>query len=424
MRLTRRHVLLGAAATGAAALAVPAYAAATANDQVRATIANSAYSWWGQPLAVNDGSHTWISGVGRQGTQRLWKLGPDAPDDPVELSRDVYPPDDHNTPAIAYHPEQSHLVVFYTGHGDDPMLRYVTVDRSTLELGEEQTLEFPRNITYAQVLRHNDRLVVFTRVGASQWWYRISDNFGDTWGPRRKLLDSGNGDQVYGLFKSVDGDSSQALFAFYGHPTMAGYRNVDIARIRMDSLDVEDFSGEVVGNLFDGNGPGFTPGDKLDAAIEPTGDHKVRLLDLGMVNGWPTICYAVWRGEEGPARYGVKFYRDGEFVSPQWSPEAGDPFGFNAATKYLGGVVIGEDDHLYSSRKAEDGTWYVEKWHWSEADDDFGDEEILAEDDEHPIVRPFAVLNDGDSRGDVEMVFQRVKRYEHFTDYDIDTLTV
>ncbi len=42
-----------------------------------------------------------------------------------------------------------------------------------------------------------DRLVLLTRVNLSTWCYRISDDFGASWGPERILVDARGFGQVY-----------------------------------------------------------------------------------------------------------------------------------------------------------------------------------------------------------------------------------
>lgn len=83
--------------------AAPAPAATV--GAVHATIDNAAYTWWTQPLAVNDGAYTWVGGVARLGTVRIAKVHRDSGAvQLVEISRHNYPdrPDDHNAPALAF----------------------------------------------------------------------------------------------------------------------------------------------------------------------------------------------------------------------------------------------------------------------------------------------------------------------------------
>jgi hypothetical protein len=397
--------------------------AAATVGQVRAVIDNAIYSWWTQPLAVNDGDYTWVGGVARMGTVRVARVQRETGAvEMVEISRVNYPdrPDDHNAPALAFEPSQPNMVVFYTGHGYDNVMRYRTLDRTTLAVGPERQLTFSAGITYAQVLRSGSRLVLFTRVTNSTWRYRVSDDFGATWSQERMFMNAVGYGQVYLVTKPVTGQADDNLLAFYGHPVNSDYRDVEFGRVRLDSGNIERANGQVIGNLFSPTGPGFRPGD-LDPAITPSPGYTVRLLDVATINDRPAISYAVWQGETGQAAYKVKMYREGTWSTPPWELASGDPFGFNPATHYIGGMVIGRDDRLYTSRRHNaTGVWYVERWRWSESQDTFLRERELARDADRPLVRPYVPARPGHT----EVIVQRLDRYEGFTDFDTDTLVL
>jgi hypothetical protein len=405
----------------AASLTVVAGRSAAATvGPVRATIDNAIYSWWVQPVAVNDGLDTWVGGIARLGTVRVAKVRPaTGAVQFVEISRSDRP-DDHNAPAIAYDTARPNLVVFYAGHNADSVVRYRTVNRTSLAVGPERQLAFSGPVTYAQVLRNGSRLVLFTRVGSSTWRYRMSDDFGDTWGPERVFVDASSYGQVYLVVKPVTGDADTNLLAFYGHPVNSTFRDVVFARLRLTSAAIERTNATVVGYLFSGTGPAFRPGD-LERVITPSSTYRVRLLDIGTVGGQPAISYAVWQGATGQAQYKVKLYRAGTWSTPPWSLASGDPFGHDPATHYVGGAVIGRDDRLYTARKHNaTGTWYVEQHRWSAAQDAFLLELELARDAQQPLVRPYVPAR----QGETEVVVQRLARYDGYTSYDADTLVL
>ncbi|HEX6681888.1 MAG TPA: BNR-4 repeat-containing protein [Candidatus Limnocylindrales bacterium] len=395
-------------------------ASAATVGEVRATIDNAIYSWWVQPVAVNDGAHTWVGSIARLGTVRLAKVDRETGAvQMVEISR-TGRADDHNAPAIAFEGGQSNLVVFYTGHNHDNLMRFRTVNRTTLAVGPERQLTFSGNITYAQVLRSGTRLVLFTRVGSSTWQYRVSEDFGATWSQARMFMNAEGLGQIYLVVKPVAGDADDNLLAFYGHPVSSPYRNVEFARLRLNTGAVELADGRVVGNLYTAGGPAFGPGD-LDLAITPSSGYKVRLLDIGTVNGRPSIAYAVWQGENGQAQYKVKMHRDGAWSTPPWALASGDPFGYIPAIHYLGGAVIGRDDRLYTARKDNStGVWYVEQWSWSDSQDVFVFDRELARDNARPLVRPYVPAR----QGRTEVIVQRLITYDGFTAYDADILVL
>jgi hypothetical protein len=406
--------------TAATPAATTAATPAATVGVIRAAIDNASYSWWIQPVAVNDGADTWVGGIARLGTVRVAKVRPTTGAvEFVEISR-TGRPDDHNAPALAFDSAQPHLVVFYAGHNADSVVRYRTVNRTTLAVGPERQLAFSGPVTYAQVLRSGTRLALFTRVGSSTWRYRISDDFGGTWGPERAFMDATGYGQVYLVVKPVTGDADTNLLAFYGHPVNSTFRDVVFARLHLTSGTIERANGTAIGNLGMAGGPAFRPGD-LEPVITPSSTYRVRLLDIGTVAGQPALSYAVWQGTTGQAQYKTKRYRAGVWSTPPWSLASGDPFGYDPATHYLGGAVIGRDDRLYTARKHNaTGTWYVERWRWSAGEDTYLLDQELARDAQQPLVRPYVPARPGET----EVIVQRLERYDGYTAYDADTLVL
>lgn len=222
------------------------------------------------------------------------------------------------------------------------------------------------------------------------------------------------------MVKPVTGQADNNQLAFYGHPVNSPYRDVEFAQVRLTSGAIERADGQVVGNLYTAGGPAFQPGD-LDLAITPSSPNKVRLLDIGTIDDRPAISYAVWRGETGAAQYKVKVYRNGVWSTPPWSLTSGEPFGHAPAIHYLGGMVIGRADRLYSARQNDStGVWHVEQWRWSESQGTFQFERELARDANRPLVRPYVPARNGQT----EVIVQRLVRYDGFTSYDVDTLVL
>jgi hypothetical protein len=209
--------------------------------------------------------------------------------------------------------------------------------------------------------------------------------------------------------------------AFYGHPNGL-YRNVLYAQIKMDTGEISKTDGSVIGNIYTQGGPRLKP-NQLEEAIKPTAEFKVRVLDLYVIDNSPAIAYAVWDGSRdtpdvaAPATYKIKWFRDGKWITMPWSLPSGEPFGYTPAIHYLGGLVIGYDNTLYSSRE-KDGTWFLEKWQWSPLQNTFVLLEEIARSNEQKLVRPYASARlDGGS----EIIFQRLHEYgDTFSSYNSD----
>lgn len=379
---------------------------------------NAIYSWWVHPLAVNDtvggDDVTWVGSIAKAGTNRVHRIRWPETVDVVPLGgQDTA--DDHNGAALALNPDQDDLLVLYSRHGGDPWVRYRTVHRTTMAVSAEQRLDFDGSgVTYAQVLQHGDTLHVLCRQGNDRWCYRTSPDWGATWGPVKVLVDGTGYGQQYVVARHSRETPTVVHLAHYGHPVNSPWRNVGYARIDVATGAITHADGDPLGNLSEEDGPGITP-PEFEAAIVPSGDYRARLLDISSINGRPFIAYAVWLGLEGVATYKVKSRSPaGVWTTADWEMPAGPPFGFNLATHYVGGVAIGRQGRMYSSRK-QGSTWIVERWQWNGAGYDLHSE---IDRSTTRLVRPYAVMGDGDG----ELVYQRVSHYDGFTDYDSDLI--
>lgn len=411
--IVRRLVLVGLVGLGATA---PTFSARAETDTAPERIDNAIYSWWVQPLSVNDGDYTWVGSIAKLGTVRVFKVNRDTgTQQEARLSR--IEPDDHNGPAIAFDPSQTKLVVFYSNHNSDEFIRYNTIDRTTLTVGPEQQLNFGAPVSYVQVLQWGAKLVVLSRVADTSWRYLTSNDWGQTWDatPKTLVSDPDNG-KVYLLARPVSENDNRVRIATYKHPTSGDDRTVRYALLFMDTGEITIPGGVPIGNFYtDAGGPNLHP-DWMSLAIDPSPGYRVRLLDVGTVGGMPAISYAVWYGAEGAATYKVKLYQQGAWTTASgFSEPSGDPFGYNLATHYVGGVAIGRtNNRLYVSRE-DNGTWYLDRWHFQ--NNAFVKEKNIRQDTTR-LVRPNATYRSGP----VDITVQEAPVYDHYTQYDSDLL--
>jgi BNR repeat-containing family member len=380
-------------------------------------VANATYSWWTQPLAVSDGSYTWVGSIARLGTVRIARVEPGT--GAVQwatLGRSVA--DDHNAPSIALLRDQPHLLAFYTQHGNDSAMRYRTVDRATLALGPEQELTFSGPLTYAQIVQTSRTLILITRVGTSSWRYRSSDDLGVTWSDERVLIDAEGHGKVYALVKPIGTTGLRAHLVFYGHPVGSTYRPVEYGTIDLETGTISRPDGAVVGDLDEPGGPAIQPAE-LQQVVAPRDSFKVRVLDVSIVGGQPALAYAVWDASTSSQRasYKTKVLDGSTWTTPSWSLASGQPFGYEPEVHYLGGATFGRGGQLYTSRDAN-GTWIVQEWRWSSTTRSWTAYREIARSTRYKLVRPHVPLD----RGPVDLLIQRVRRYDDFANYDIDIL--
>lgn len=395
--------------------------AAITGDPIKARLDNAVYDWWAQPVSVNDRAYTWVGSIASAGTVRVAKVNRAAGSyqwATLSAIGDIYH-DEHNTPALAFEDTKPCLMAFYTQHGTDNIMRYRTINRTTLAVGPLKTLTFSTTITYAQIIRNGTRLMLLTRAGDS-WRYRTSDDFGTTWSAEKVLINATGYGQVYSLLKPTPGDGDLNHLAFYGHPLTSSFRNVVYAQIHLQSGEVTLVNGQLIGNINDPAGPNLRP-EQLQPAITPGTGFKVRLLDVYTIRNRPAIAYAVWNAganEAGPATYKVKMYQDNNtWTTPPWSLAAGAPFGYDPAIHYLGGMAIGRDNSVYTSRETN-GTWIFEKWAWSETLGTFTLAHTIARDTTQKLARPYVPARDGVTA----VTINRLQTYTSYTNYVSDIL--
>ena len=384
------------------------------NGGLPADIPDNIWSWWVHPLAVNDVDVTWVGGIARDATVKITRVNADSSIETIALGQTEA--DEHNGPAIAYHPDHTDLVLFFSQHNTDNRVHYRRVDRESLALGVPEELQFSGLVTYAQVLVRGDRIVLLTRVASVSWCYRISEDFGSTWSEERALIDGNGRGLVYVLAKPVRSDPSQAQFAFYGHPTSSGFRDVLYGSIDLDTGVVGSGGGINLGDLDTEGGPGLRPvvpagKPALETALHPSPGYVVRMLDVGELDGMPAIAYAEWTGTEAPNYRVILRDKAGGWSSAPWTLPTGVVFGYVPDIHYHGGAAFTRDDGVISSRE-EAGTWKVERWRW---DTTLGDL-VLAEElsaTPKPVIRPYVPYHDG--RADV--VVHELDRYKGYTDY-------
>jgi hypothetical protein len=391
-------------------------------------VTNGIYSWWGHEQSVRDGDVTWTGSIARKGTVRVHRVATDGSVREARLG--VLRPNDHTTPAIALHPDRPDMQVFWTGHGTTRHVSVRSLDRETMQLGPERQLSFGGwATTYTQVATHGHRIYLLTRANGD-WMYTVSEDWGATWDEPRLLFDNRSyGTRVYVQLRAHPLTPGRAQLATYGHPTISTpYRHADYAEIDLATGEVvSSFVAEepgpepgvaaaspdgVYGNLLDGDvGPALAPGT-LPHAISASGSFRIRMLDVGTWDGRPAIAYAVWPGETGPARYKVKVLREsGEWTTSHVDVPSGIPFGYEPATKYLGGMAFDNAGGLVMSRESS-GRWYLER---HAAD---GTRKRLGGGGTAPLARPYVPR--GTAAG--TFVVQKLNRYDSYTRYDSDLL--
>lgn len=313
-------------------------------------------SWWVHPLVTPDGTSLWVGAVDRHGSNWLLRVNCDGSVNKVPLAGPGEA-DDHNAAAVVVDPAQPTLITAYSRHNLDTHVRVQRVNRTTLAVEAQQTIDLGANVTYAQLWYRPGRLVLAARAGTNRWRYVQSTDWGANWSPHQTLLTSPSG-QHYVAGRQHPSAPDVVHLISAGHPVVSTETRVGYCRLDLVTGEIRDVTGTLLGDLDTADGPDLAP-DDLSQAITPSSLHRVRALDVGVVDEQPAIAYAVW-SETSPPRYKIKRWSGSAWVTEgNWELATGEVFGHNA--HYHGGVAITDTGNLVTSRESG-GVWAVESW--------------------------------------------------------------
>lgn len=360
---------------------------------------NAIYSWWTHPIAEQVGDDLYFTGINHVGIQRVLKRSNGVL---TYFDLQTLPPDDHNAPSILIRPQGN--LVFYTRHVTQP---YVAYRRAVtgITFGPELHLDFPNSVTYSQILDDGDTVVVLTRSGSGKWRYRVSQDFGLTWGPSQDFITTTTGHRIYLTFQKSETDPGVWHIAGARNPADDGGHYIVYGTLDLGTGDVSNSAG-VVGNLFTGLTIDETDLDDIQPV--QNAEQKVRLLDVGD-KGSTVIYYAKWGGGI-TSRYYQAVLENGVWTRTFIGIYTGVEFGPTHSRHYIGGVALDRNDNpwLYVSSESS-GTWTIKK-HVINTDMTLGTGTTLATNSK-PLVRPYAVHNKD------SVIYQQLDKYDSYKDY-------
>ena len=295
--------------------------------------------WWiHEPAMVGNNGKTYIAYSTDMGEIHIKELDAKCS---REISRDVclcrincnYA-DEHNSPSLCVM-ENGTIIVAYTGHAQDPVMRYRITQRpyDITSFGPERVLHYQGEVTYAQLFENASRgeLWLFCRVSRVTWEFRYSKDAGDTWSEPTKFLISNAGGLFYfnarkqWLAKRSEGVWEQWIFALYGHPRISADHTIRSGIFDRDG-NLLKMNGEKTDvNLYAG---GVIDLSTLDKVYESPEGTTVRLLSVAptlpyrvglasfCLNEPDTICYYTAGWQEDGWKLSAPIAKGGEFLSP------------------------------------------------------------------------------------------------------------
>lgn len=376
---------------------------------------NNMWSWWIYPLAVYKDYKTFFASTDNNGVSSIHSY------DHVTKQHIKTPLmtgiiDDHNSPAIAIL-DTGRIVVFYTQHNNDNIIRYRISDHpyDVSSFGSEKTFATNQNITYIQVYVDKvGRVHLFTRRANKGWYYLRSDDNTNSWSVFRTLIIVETGQFYLKIKPSVSSDGvEQIRMAFTGHPQNSPiqeilycYMNLATGEIRVPSSLSNN---NLLGNVNTGEGVIFELAD-LVTVYKPPVNKRTRLFDVNDQD--LGFAFAEFTdNSDGVYKY-AKF--NGSSFDVYTIGPSGSVIG-GGDRQYLGGMIIPENkrDELIVSRE-ENGEWFIDRIRlrnnrWLTYN---------IERDNEKMFRPIVPVN-----ADVDVLY--IKGYyneEKFTDFDTDLI--
>lgn len=321
------------------------------------TVADDRGSWvqeWTQPDA--DGPfwlHRYFMGFNQLIPGELDKLGRD------DLR------DDHS-PASCAVAAGKPLVAFWSGHGVDNRLHYRISDQNVddarpgeLTFGPIQTFEIPSDerTTYAEVMINGNDIWVAHRTGynTTTWTLTKFPDWATGTPVSQELVIST--DQSYLKARMVDG---VIRCMASDHPFTAADNKIWYCEVDLDTGDVTEADGTVLGNL-DGTNLPLAQAD-LELVFTSTGSSRPWGFDVGY-GATRQLVFA----DGDPSAFGsTGKYRYARYDGGSWTVSEVSSVGTvlsNSVGAYFPSItfVPGNDNQVLLCRSAG-GTHYVEKW--------------------------------------------------------------
>lgn len=287
------------------------------------------YSWWTfpNPATHPDGDRT-LMGVMQDTTQLLVEIDhTDFSYTTFELNTAAYDEDDHSPSAQIWLDDETTLIVAYTGHNEDHILRYrISTTGYIADLGSEHQLTMAntnRKTTYVQPIAYGSEVLLFTRIATENWYVLRSTNSAASFAAEQAVIDTDR--QFYAIFRNIP-ERKLIRCVCYPHPQ---YEN---NQIRIFDIDMGLLPGLCIAS---GAPKGYLSGAAYNGAVLP-------FLETQM----PSI----WTPGTGNMVRLQSVRDDGEaiLVARGTYPDGAD------ATYWIGRLTAGADPHLAAS------------WIWSE----------------------------------------------------------
>ena len=368
------------------------------------------WCWWTRPRATRIGNTIYFGAIESDGG--IVAATFDTQSGAVvrqQLAR--FEADDHNNPALLA-VEGRPLICFYSRHDAPEGLRY-RISRKPTDITawqEERILTFNGSTTYAQEHVVGDDLHLLTRVDEIRWGWRMSLDWGQSWGAPRDLLAFDTDQQVYmGTALLADGETMR--LGVSGHPKEYEKKPLHdvwaaLVNLRTGNVTLPS-TGATIANLKTGNRLPLNY-SALELVQRPPADRTANLMDVSSGETFEIAFTTKIKDDKSTrdARYHVASLRNDRWVVENVTP-SGAKFGYIDAGFYVGGMAFPErapSGQVYLTRE-DRGVWHLERWTrdasglWTGA--------ALVEPGTTRLARPWVISPPADELGVVALALER-----------------
>lgn len=374
---------------------------------------NLIYSWWTHPIAVYKSSKTRFGGVMHSdGDWRIFNAtDSDTVDTPPQNSI-IYQglePDDHNAPSRLEITGKDSVVCF-TRHAASVYLNYMKAPENTTNYGTKQSISFPGNVTYSQILNQGgDKSVIFVRSGQS-WYYVVTENHFSTFTTPQAFMTPTTG-SIYLNFQ--ESETTPGLYHIAGapNPTSTSEHFIIYGTLDFSSGDVTDGT-NTIANIYSPSALPIDQTDLVDTNPVSSTSEKVRLLDVGDKFGISLIYYAKWDVLTNTPYYWQATLTAGVWVHASLGITA-PIFKYTSSSTYVSGLALDRNgnDKIYICERSS-GTSTVKKYPLVNTAGvvTLGSSTTLSTSSKW-LVRPYPVRNAN------KVLFQELITYNSYSDY-------
>lgn len=324
-----------------------------------------AYTYWVSPQVISSGDNIFVGTVDRDGYSGVATINKKDSSKNKNVEIEQTDADNHDSTAIMIDPADDRLLCFIFEHDKR---NYINVYKSAKEQSADKfefisSIEFPNVVTYVQAFYYDERYYVFTRVGATSWYWAESYNLQE-WNIHKLLITidpTGEQQPVQYYIKFVSTLQENMLrMVMYSNP-----QSCDLA-IRQGFFDLDtriiyDGDGKTVIFPLDGKGaPYQTQFQILIDSPEYKNGEEYRQRVLDVASGLPLedtrILYTYSQHVDMDAKQAdieYRMYENGETTFLEY----GGSYLWNKMSVPNGGVITNDGDTVYiSSRNIEEQT--------------------------------------------------------------------